>query len=104
MAALMNVSWLALLGMGLAGVLCGWVAAHLWSRHAERAAATRIGALCDQLDVKDRKLQGLRAELQMEQLKVLELQAALDARHTVSALRLEENEDPAFFRRLVRAL
>ena len=104
MEASTNGSWFALLGIGLAGLLVGWVASHLWSRHAKRAVATRLAALCDQLDIKDRTLQGLRADLQMEQMKVLELQRALEARQTVAALRLEENEDPAFFRRLVRAL
>lgn len=104
MMALTNGSWFALLGIALAGLLVGWVASHLWGRHARRAAATRLAALCDQLDVKDRTLQGLRADLQMEKMKVLELQRALDARQTVAALRLEGNEDPAFFRRLVRAL
>lgn len=104
MAALTDVPWLALLGTGLACLLCGWAASHLLGRHAERAAAARIAALCDQLDAKDGMLQSLRAELQTEQMNVLELQRALDARQTVAALRLEENEDPAFFRRLVRAL
>ena len=104
MEASTNGSGFALLGIALAGLMVGWVTSHLWGRYAKRAAATRLAALCDQLDVKDRTLQGLRADLQMEQMKVLKLQRALDARQTVAALRLEENEDPAFFRRLVRAL
>jgi hypothetical protein len=103
MDALMDNSWLALAGMGLAGGLCGWVLRHLQSRLTERAAAVRIAALCDQLDTKDRKLRDLRVELQAERAQVLELQATVEARQALSALRLEENEDPAFFRRLVRA-
>jgi hypothetical protein len=104
MGTLMSSSWLALASIGMACVVFGWVLRHLQGRFTERAAAMRISALCDQLDAKDAKLQALRAELQAEQTLVLELKAAAQARQALSALRLEETEDPAFFRRLVRAL
>lgn len=104
MESLQSASWVVLTAAGLAGVLCGWLLGILRGRLSERAATARVAALCDQLDSKDRKLQELRVELQAAQMNALELQTALDARHTLSPLRLEENEDPAFFRRLVRAL
>ena len=104
MDELLNSPWFALGGMGLAGGLCGWVLRHLQGRFTERAAALRLAALCDQLDIKDHKLRDLRVELLIERAQVLELQATVEARQALSALRLEEDEDPAFFRRLVRAL
>jgi hypothetical protein len=104
MDALLNISWPALASMGMVCALCGWALRHLQGRAAERAAGLRIAALCDQLDAKDAKLQELRIELQLERAQALELQAAGETRQALSALRLEENEDPAFFRRLVRAL
>ncbi|KNZ33137.1 MAG: hypothetical protein AD742_07740 [Methylibium sp. NZG] len=104
MASLQASPWFPLLAIGLAGLLCGWVLGLVRGQLGERAAAARVAKLCEQLDAQDRKLHGLRNDLRAAQLNALELQAALDVRHTVSALRLEENEDPAFFRRLVRAL
>lgn len=104
MPVITEISWFTLGTLGVACVLIGAFARHLWGRQVERAAASRVAALCDQLDTKDRTLHGLRAELQQEQARAGALQAALDARHAVSALHVEENEDPAFFRRLLRAL
>lgn len=129
MPAPLDHSWIALAGLCLASALCGCAARHLWGRHAHRAHVNRMSALCDQLDLKDAKLQGIRAELQEEQARVRELQRALATRNAVSAaadwaaspfemepvridhgpqadpaLRLEDNEDPAFFRRRMRAL
>lgn len=104
MAALLNDPWLVLTAVGVTGALCGWLLRHLRGRAVERAGAMRIAALCDQLDIKDGKLRDLRAELQAQRAEVQALQAAVEARHALSALRLEENEDPAFFLRLVRAL
>ena len=104
MAVISEVSWFTQAGLGLACAMTGALARHFWGWQVERAAASRIAALCDQLDLKDRTLQDLRAELQQEQARAGALQAALDARHAVSALHVEENEDPASFRRLLRAL
>jgi hypothetical protein len=129
MTAPLDHSWIALAGVFLASLLCGGVVRHLWGLHADRAHANRVSALCDQLDAKDAKLHGIRAELLAAHARVQELQGALAARFSVGApadwaaaslelqpiridlgpqadpaLRLEDNEDPAFFRRRIRAL
>jgi hypothetical protein len=92
MPALAGPSWFALAGLGLAGMLGGYVLRHLWGIQADRANASRVSALCDQLDVKDSKLQGLRIALQAEQARVRELQAELEPWHAVEDRRIRTQE------------
>lgn len=86
MQAFAGASWQALAGLALAGVIIGWFLRHRWGAHVERAHAERISSLCDQLDAKDGKLHGLRAELLAEKSRVFVLQSGLDVSFPARAL------------------
>lgn len=73
-------SWIVLSGMCVAGALCGYGLRHLLAVRGDRASAGRVSALCDQLDLKDEKLHGLRGELLAAQAQGRDLQSALAAR------------------------
>jgi hypothetical protein len=78
-------SWIALSGLTFVGALCGYGVRLALDAHADRASATRIATLCDQLDLKDRALQGLRAELRDEQARTRDLEGALAVKHAARA-------------------
>ena len=129
MQALMDAPSIALVGVGLLGLICGWVLRHGWGIRVDRANGARIAVLCDQLDLKDATLQSLRAELHAEQGRIAALQFELEARDASGglsniglaswdettpsidlppvaddALQLENNEDRAFVERRIRTL
>ena len=129
MPAVADFSWVASAIPALVGALCGFALRHWWGVYADRASAARIVSLCDQLDSKDGKLQSLRNELEVMQARALAFQSGVETRHAAGAatnsaampfdghperaarmhsgddtLRLEDNEDAAFFKRRVRAL
>jgi hypothetical protein len=77
--------WAMLCGLSLASALCGYGLRHLLAVQGDRANAKRISALCDQLDMKDGKLHGLRAELLAAQAQGREIQGALVERPSLGA-------------------
>jgi hypothetical protein len=78
MQALAGVSPWLLVGVALLGALGGALLRHLWGVRNDRANASRIAALRDQLDLKDRRNEGLRLELQAERERVVALHSDLD--------------------------
>ena len=126
---LVEVSSIALAGSALVGLVLGGALRHWWGGRFDRANEARIASLCDQLDLKDGKLQSLRTELREEERRVAELQFEIEARaagvtpvsgalalvdahatrpdrtHALAdPLQLENNEDRAFVNRRLRAL
>lgn len=126
---LTEVSSIALAGSALVGLIVGGALRHWWGVRFDRANKARIALLCDQLDIKDGKLQSMRTELRDEERRVVALQFEIEARAAgvvpvsgslalvdthaarpdraqalADPLQLENNEDRALVNRRLRAL